>query len=259
MVGHLFWQDVKHNLRPIRTLPVLAVAIYLAYREVCWHKPLGSQHDYEYFAEGAFSRNNFWLSWVIPLIAGVMGGSLAAERRAGVTLSVLAKGVAPSRYVVAKMLAAATSSAIVTLSSIAFFFAYVFINWIPGCAPHIKQAHVPGPVESLYLYNPFLHDLLAVSMLVAASAALPLVGVIAGLLVANEYVAMAATPIYTVIFTVLMRKVSGALVPDNYLGLHYEPYVPASLIPLAPFLYWTVFSLIIAGLCRFIFTRKEIA
>ncbi|MBK9266571.1 MAG: ABC transporter permease [Polyangiaceae bacterium] len=262
VVAHLVWHDVKRNLRLIRALPVLAVAIVLAYQEVEWRQKLGDFQDFLYYAEGAFSRNHFWLFKVIPLVAGVMGGSLAAERRAGITLGIFAKGVSRWHYIIAKMLGAAASSALITLVAILAFFAYVFTMWIPGRAPYLEPVWIEGPVKSLFAYSPFAHDLLVAAMLITAAAALSLVGVLAGLIVANEYVAIAATPIFTIISVVIMRQVSDALNPEGYLMLDYDwslKSLPHWLLPYLPFLYWTAFSLIIAALCKWIIAKKEIA
>lgn len=76
---------------------------------------------------------------------------------------------------------------------------------------------------------------------------------------ANEYVAMAATPISLIVVTVIMRQVSDALNPEYYLALTYAQDVPGWLIPFAPFLYWGIFSLVISFVCQRIFAKKEIA
>jgi hypothetical protein len=262
LVAHLFWHDVKRNLRPIRALPVLAVAICLAYREVGHHYELGDTQDFLYFAEGALSRNHHWLQGPVPLFAGAMGAALAAERRAGVTLGILAKGVQRSQYVLAKMLGAAASSALLTSAAILVFFAIVFMTWIPGRAPPVETVWLPAPVQALFAYSPFAHDLLVAFMLITAAAALSLVGVLAGLLVANEYIAMAAVPIFAIVASVVLNHLSDLLSPQEYLDLGYGDSwgtLPRWLIPFAPFLYWGIFSAIIVFLCKRIIAKKELA
>ncbi len=262
MVAHLFWQDVTHNLRPIRALPVLAVAICLAYQKVGRHYEIGDTQDFLYFAEGALSHNHHWLQGPVPLFAGIMGAALAAERRAGVTLGILAKGVQRRQYVLAKMLGAAASSALLTSAAILVFFAIVFTAWIPGRAPPVEPIWFPTPVQALFAYSPFAHDLLVAAMLVTAAAALSLVGVLAGLIVANEYIAMAAVPIFAIVASVVLNDLSDLLSPQEYLALGYENYWGPHfrwLIPFAPFLYWGVFSVIIVLICQRIIAKKELA
>jgi hypothetical protein len=114
-------------------------------------------------------------------------------------------------------------------------------------------------VWALYLQSAVAHDMLCASMYLAAAAAMPQVGVLAGLITANEYVAMAATPIFTILSIVLMRRITPALNPEQYLDLGYYEDVPHWMIPYAPFLYWAGFSLIIALLCKWIIAKKELA
>jgi hypothetical protein len=203
--------------------------------------------------------HNWWTFTLIPLAAGLMGASLAAERRGGVTLTILSRGVTRGQYVVSKLLGAAASSAVMIAMMIACFYALVASMWPAGRCTQVGNEWDPGPYQVLYLQNPLAHDMLVASMLITASAALSVIGVLAGLVAANEYVAMAAPPIFTILFTILMRRVSEALNPENYIGLWYAQLVPPSLVPYAPFLYWSTFSLLIAIICLRIFARKEIA
>lgn len=262
VVAHLFWHDVKRNLRPIRALPVLAISICLAYRQVGRHYEIGDTQDFLYFAEGALSRNHHWLQGPVPLFAGAMGAALAAERRSGVTLGILAKGAQRRQYVVAKMLGAAASSALLTSAAILVFFVIVFTAWIPGRAPPVETAWLPAPVQALFAYSPFAHDLLVAAMLITAAAALSLVGVLAGLIIANEYIAMAAVPIFAIVASIVFDELNELLSPQGYLDLGYSnSWSPQFhwLIPFAPFLYWGVFSAIIVFLCQRIIAKKELA
>jgi hypothetical protein len=117
-------------------------------------------------------------------------------------------------------------------------------------------------VTPLFAYSPFAHDLLAALMLITGAAVLSLIGVFAGLVIANEYIAIAATPIFTIISIVIMRQVSQRLNPERYLMLDYDEYwksLPLWFLSFAPFLYWGTFALIISILCQRIFAKKEIA
>jgi ABC-type transport system involved in multi-copper enzyme maturation permease subunit len=254
MVKHLVWHDVKRNLRPVKVLLFLGLAMYLAYGEVY------APRDPEYAqVQGALTLYNWWTFTLVPLAAGLMGASLAAERRGGVTLTILSRGVTRSQYVVSKLLGAAASSALIIALMIAGFYVLVLSMWPTGRCTVVSSELNPGPYQPLYLLNPLAHDMLAASMLALASAALSLIGVLAGLLVANEYVAMAVPPIFTILFTILMRRVSDTLNPEYYIGLTYAHDVPRWYILFAPFHYWGMFSLIIAIICLRIFARKEIA
>lgn len=261
---NLIWQDVKSNLRPIRAVTMWTVAVLLAYRDVKYHDGSNTypSQEFLYYAEGALSRNHYWLLMVIPLFAGLMGSALAAERRTGVALGILAKGVERRRYLVGKLMGAAASAALITLAAILGFFAIVFTTWTPGRAKVIDSIWLAGPVEALFAYSPFMHDLLVALMAIAAAAGLAVVGVLVGALVANEYVAMAATPIFTIIAIVMTRAICKPLNPERYILLDYDFYfkwIPGWLIPFAPFLYWGTFAMIIYFVCQRIFAKKEIA
>jgi hypothetical protein len=262
VVAHLVWQDVKHNLRPIRALPLLLLSIFLAHRAVRYHQELGDIQDYLYFVEGALTRETNFLATVIPLLAALTGGTLAAERRAGITMTILSRGVSRHDYVRAKLLGAAASSAILTFTTIFGFWCIVFTTWIPGRAPYLEPVWIEGPVKSLFIYSPFLHDLLVAVMEITAAAALPTIGILTGLIIANEYVAMAMTPIVLILWIVMMPRGYDLLDPVEYLWLgYYHALGPQFrwLIPFAPFLYWGTFAFIISFICQRIFATKEIA
>lgn len=256
MVAHLVWQDVKHNLRLIRALPLLLLALALINNLVNqpWFEPVAH-------VQGALTVHRSWLRDVIPLIAGVMGGSLAMERRTGVTSSILAKGVIRSKYVYAKLLSAAASSSIITTAAIIEFYIVVSILWPLDRVTYTGNGVSPGPLHQLFVENPLANDLISVPMYLAAAAALPLVGVLAGFIVANEYVAIAATPIFVILSKVIIEQFSELLNPAQYLNLGYYFYWGPHfrwLIPFAPFLYWGTFALIISFICQRIFAKKEI-
>ncbi len=262
VVAHLVWQDVKRNLRPIRALPPLFLAWAIAYDRFKFHNRIGTEQDFLYFAEGALSHHPYWLVTLVPIFAGVMSGSLAVERRMGITSSILSRGVSRRAYLVSKLLAAGASSAILTFGAILGFWAIIFTIWIPGRPRDLDPQWIEGPAKALFLYSPFLHDLLVALMEMIGAAGLSVIGVLAGLIVANEYVAMAATPITLILVTVIMRQVSDVLNPEEYLSLGYDFYWGPhfrGLIPFAPFLYWGTFAMVIYFVCQRIFAKKEIA
>jgi hypothetical protein len=256
VVAHLIWQDVKHNLRPIRALPLLLFSQGFIYSRV--EGPMDSRVTH---VQGALSFFGGWIFLLmIPIIAAVMGGGLAAERRTGVALSVLGKGVTRRDYVYGKLFGAAASSAIMIGASILGFFIIVSILW-PMDRTTWEASDWPGPFPQLFNENPLALDLIRIPMYLVAAAALPMIGILAGVIVANEYVAMAMTPIVVILWTLIMRNVSRLLNPEEYLDLGYYFYWGPHfrwLIPFAPFLFWGTFAFIISFICQRIFAKKEI-
>lgn len=256
MVARLVWQDVKRNLRPIRALPLLVLGLVLAYERVGgpWEAPMAH-------VQGALTLHYYWLVNTIPLIAAVMGGNLAAERRGGITFSLLARSTSRRDYVRAKLLGAAASSAALTFAAVIGFYVMVSILWPGDRVTKLGNDVSPGPLHQLYLDNPMAHDLVCIPMFLAAAAGLSLIGVLAGLIVANEYVAMAATPITLILSTIAIGSVSRVWSPEEYLNLGYYFYWGPHfrwLIPFAPFLYWGTFAMIVSFICHRIFAKKEI-
>lgn len=253
VVAHLFWHELKRILHPTRVLPLLGLAMILSYREV--EGPVQSNVAQ---LQGALTLHNFWLTLVVPVVAGAAAGSLAADRRSGLTLTVLSKGVSRGRYLLSKILGAAASGGLITLAAIAGFYVMVAILWPSGRVTLEANQWAPEPVRRLYIWNPLAHDMLIASMHVAASAALPLVGVLAGTLVANEYVAMAAPPLFAILATVVFRHVFEPLSPEVYLSLDYGMMIPGWLRPATPYLYWLGLAALTSALCQWIFAKKEL-
>jgi hypothetical protein len=253
VVRHLVHQDVKQNLITWRILPLLALAMYLAIKDA---DRLNLSGDSKVAAlDGALTRDHFWLTYIMPLTAGLMGASLAKERRNGMTLTILAQGVTRGQYLLSKLLGAATSAAGFMLITLVIFYAFAITVWqldldvggvqYGGLSPYWL------PIESLCA-----QDLFCASVLITTPAALSLVGVLAGLIVANEYVAMVSPPIFTILLDVLLGDITGLSV-QGYLYIWYTYEAPRELVLVAPFLYWGVIAFFMAALCRR-FVKREI-
>lgn len=254
MVTHLVWHDVKQNLKPLRVLPLLVLAMYLAYRDV--RGPFQQRFAY---LPGALSRHTYWISHIIPLAAGLMGASVARERRQGITLTVLAHGVFRGQYLSARVLGAAISAALFTLLAVGGFYVVAAIAWLPerDTWPNYLWSNTYArywfPVDNL-----IVHDILCVLALMAASAALSLVGVFIGIVVANEYVAMASPLLFLILSAVLMRDRADVLNPEEYVTVYYFRVIPRNIVLYAPFLYWGGFSLLMVALCKRMLAKKEL-
>lgn len=257
MVAHLVWQDVKHNLRPIRALPLLLLGLWLVYDQVDHRWEEGMRH-----VQGAFTLHGHYIFRdFIPVVAAIMGGHLAAERRAGITPSLLAKGVRRRDYVTARLMGAAISSAAVTAAVLVGFYVIIMTLWPWDRVTKMGNDVSPGPLHQLFVENPLANDLISVPMYLAAAAGLPAIGILTGVIVANEYVAIAMTPIFVILSKIFVEDVSHLLNPMDYLDLGYYFYWGPHfrwLIPFAPFLYWGTFAFIIATICQRIFAKKEI-
>lgn len=250
----LFWHDVKQNLRPLRILPLLALAMYMASNSV--RGPLELKYAY---LPGALSREHQWLSQLIPLVAGLMGALVARERRLGITLTMLARGVSRDKYLSSKVLGAAISATLFTLIAVAGFYVVTAIAWLPNRDTWTQgwsntYARYWFPVDNL-----IVHDVVCALVLMAAAAALSLVGVFVGVVVANEYVAMASPLLFTIMTVVSTRDWAEVLNPEVYLITSYMSEVPRNLRIVAPFLYWGGFSLLMVALCKRVLAKKELA
>lgn len=255
MVKFLLWHEVKRNLRPMRVLPLLGVAMVLAHREVGhFMQPATAQ------VQGALTLHGFWLTVVIPLVAGAVAGTLAEDRRKGHTLLVLSKGVSRGQYLLSKLLGTAASSALVLVLVLAGFYVIVASLWPPGRVTwRMDDVRWPiGVANALYKQNPLAHDMLVASIYIVTAASLSLVGVLAGAIVANEYVAMASPPLFTVLATVVFREVWELLSPEHYLSLSYIRDVPVWLRPYGAFLYWLGLAAVVSVLARWIFSKREL-
>jgi hypothetical protein len=252
--------ELKRNLRPVVLVPLLGFFLVLAYEEVGtpWI-PEQAQ------VQGALALHGSWLPLALTFAAGVVGSSLADERRQGIALTSLAKGLTRSRYVIAKVLGAAASGALVTAAGIVGFYVLVGVLWPWGRVNVEGTIRPPGPVPALFVRSPLANDLAAAWMTIAAAAAMPAIGVLAGTLTSNKYIAM-ATPLLVLLAslvlggTVLDDTVWTLGLPSVHLDLwgDYSHAVPAAFQPYAAFLYWAGFVIVITAIARWIFGKKEL-
>jgi hypothetical protein len=232
---------------------MFGLAMLLAYREVgqAWNSSM--PHLW-----GALTRHDFWLQPVVVLVAAVMGSALAEDRRCGFTLTVVARGGSRRRYLAAKLLGASASSALMTLFILLGFFAMVALQSPAERSAWELHAWPRALVPELARDHPVLHDLLIASAKMLASAALSTIGVAAGLLVANEYMAMAAVPVVFAALTLALHDTWRGLSPFVYLELERSYSGSArDLTPPAIFLYWAGFSALMILLCRWLLARKR--
>ena len=236
---------------------LIGLCLLLAYNRV--HGPWASDQAQ---VQGALTVHGGWLQTVIPLLAGVVGGSLADERRKGIALTFLARGVTRGKYLLSKLLGAAASGALITAAAIGGFYVLVGILWPAGRVHTEHQLGDQGPVPALYAVNPLANDMLLAAMLMAAAAALSMVSVLAGTLTTSRYIAMAA-PFLFFILCVAIHEYGGNRLLNPYTYLDLPTFYPltfqASWRPYAAFLYWTGFAVVLAALARWIFARRELS
>jgi hypothetical protein len=249
----LVWQEIRRNLRPVRAALLFGLAMLLAYREVgqAWNSSMPH-------LLGVLTRHKSCLDTVVVLVAAAMGGALAEDRRCGFALTVVARGGSRRRYLAAKLLGASASSALMTLFILLGFFAMVALQSPAERSAWELEAWPRALVPELARDHPMLHDLLIASAKIVASAALSTLGVLAGILVANEYVAMAAVPVVFIALSVAFHDTYRPLSPFVYLELRRSYNgSPRDLTPPQIFLYWKGFLALMILLCRWLFARKR--
>jgi ABC-type transport system involved in multi-copper enzyme maturation permease subunit len=258
-VGYLVWQELKRNLSPVRVILLLGLGLAIAYYIVGGP----SQGNPSYQLQGSLTRHGHQLAWLLPLIAGATGSSLAEDRRRGFTIMVLAKGVPRGRYLLAKVLGAAASSGLFTLLTLIGFYGIVAALWPHGRSEYpAVVTWAAGPMPTLYAASPLAHDLLVALIYLEASAALPLVSVLAGSLVANEYIAIVAPALFLILCGVALGGARELLDPMLYverIEIDYLQRVPRALHPYAVHLYWLCFVALFTGLCHWSFVKRELA
>lgn len=248
---YLVGQDLKRNLRLWRALPLLGLGLLVGYNKISyvWQPPQQLQ--------GFLTFNGHSLGRLLPLIAGVMGASLAEDRRRGFAAMVLAKGVPRSQYLLAKILGATVSSALITLLIVVGWFGITaaLLPWGQWWMPH------SGPHPALFFSSPLANDILAALFFMEASAALSLVSVLAGTLVTNEYIAIVSPALFVALCWVLGTESLELLQPLLYLEDLTDRYIyvmPSVIQPYAPIAYWLYFSANFAGLAHWVFMKRDL-
>jgi len=256
----LFWYEIKRTFRPVPVLALVGFCMILVYEEA------GPYNHWspEYAAvQGALASHNDWLLESSPLIAGLVGSSLADEQRRGIMLTFLSRGVTRGQYLLSKILGAAVSGALITAAAIVGFYILVGILWPWG---RVTYDGGYGPVPTLRTSNPLANDLLGASMCLLVTAAMALESVLVGTLTSNRYIAMAAPLLLMIASVVFMNTCFPERLPFAFLNLciqqdvfgAYGRTVPVPLQPYAGFVYWPCFATALAVLARWIFLRKEL-
>jgi hypothetical protein len=257
MIRYLTWHEIKRNLRPSRGGALLAFSMIACYDAIA--RPIAEEQAQ---VQGALTFHGEWLWLMSAFSSGWMGSSLADERARGIAATFFAKGVSRRQYLWSKMLGAAASGALLTFAAIVGFYLQVGLRWPWGRIVWEVSDGSPGPVSSLYAVSPLLHDLLLATMRITSAAAWPLLSVLAGTLTENRYVAMAAPAVAAVVCLLTADFGSWAQIsnPAIYFDLtsFYTKRIPASLCPYAPFIYWACFALLVGGLSRWFFEKREL-
>lgn len=207
----------------------------------------------------------FMLNLMVPVIAAIVSaGSLAWDRRTGYTQLILARGLSRQAYFYTKAFAMAIAASLVILSGyIVFYLLAIFLlPWGVSNPAGIVQniQGYPGPVPPLFLTNPLLNDLLGIAMMVTATGALALVGVLAGVLIKNEYIATITPFAFFLGGGLLLGGSLAVYSPFTYTDVwgNYQLRLPLELLPYASFIYWLVLSAIILETASFFFKRKDL-
>lgn len=202
-----------------------------------------------------------WLPLAIPLFAGITAGSLAEDRRRGVTLTLLARGFSRGQYFLAKGLGTAVSSALITLAGLAIFYLLAWVMLPEGRTSYRPDPDFPGPVPALFQVSPLANDLLSVAMYMMAAAALSLAGLLASTAGGNEYLAMVVPLLVALLGLFAVGPPLLQLSPFTYLNLwgDYAPHFSEGQRPYAAFVYWLVFGSCAAVLGYWTFARRELA
>ena len=251
----LAWHECRRILRPDK----LAIALGL----VAVVSLISLRPDYgpDTRHQGSITMiASSWLPLVIPLLAGMAAGSLAADLRGGFSLTLLARGISRGQYFCAKGLGGAAGSAMLTLAALTVFYVLSWIVLPSGRTIRPPDADFPGPMPALFYASPLGNDLLAVTMYMTAASALSVVGLLAGAAGANPHVAMASPLLVALLGLVTVKRPFAWLDPFSYLNLWgaYAQVFPESQRPYAAFVYWLVFASCTAALGSWIFIRREL-
>jgi ABC-type Na+ efflux pump permease subunit len=219
---------------------------------------------------GAFMSLRPELLWLmIPVIVGVAtSGSLAVDRRQRYIPLILARGISRRQYLTIKALAMAVGAMLAIITTALLFFTVAALYFPFGNIVYfdlsgnpITPSSGPGPVPELFAVNPCFNDLFAIGILALAGAALSMIGVVVGAIVANEYIT-SAIPFAAVLGGVfVLREPLEILQPHRYLNLWntYPQMLPAEWLMYAGPLYWLVvgLTLFVVGLVIFLIQEPE--
>ena len=254
-VAYLGWHEFRRLCRPgplLLLLSPMVVFSLLSLRHPWWS-------DLHVLGSVTIVATS-WLPQAIPLVAGLAGGSLAGDIRRGLTLTVLARGISRGQYLLARGLAAGLCSSLVALAGLGFFYLGAWVKLPGGNSTISAGPDYPGPVPPLFEQSPLGSDLLILAICMLAAAALSLVGLLAGSLLTNEYVAILAPMLLTLLGVFVLRHIVPWLSPYAYLHLRasYPVTIAASQRPYAAFVYWLALGACMAVLARWAFFRREL-
>lgn len=269
----LVWLEITRMLTQQRFWFALLVMLGLSLYSI-WEQrsPTLTERTHR---QGALSQlADDWLPLTTPIVAGIVAaGSLAADRRHGYMSLVLARGVSRRQYLGVKAVAMVVSSALALLIGCLMFFIIALAlpagrppltNGINGTRFSNQDAssalNIPGPVPHLFRSSPILNDVLSVGMMMAAAASLSLIGLLIGVLVPNEYVAVISPLFATIVSMFALLNFGNIFSLFTYLDIWiwYRDHVPTTMLGYAAFLYWLLFGTLMLTVASILFTRREL-
>jgi hypothetical protein len=172
---------------------------------------------------------------------------------------ILTRGVTRAQYLLAKAAAAFLSSGLVTLVGFGFFYLLAAIFLPPGRWVREPYPTFPGPWPELFQSSPLLNDLLAGAMLILAASTLSLVGLLLGIVLRNEYAAMAAPFLFVTIGAFALKSLE-AVNPIVYLDLcnTYPRRISRDWLPYMAFVYWLSLGGVLLLVSHALFSRGEL-
>lgn len=198
------------------------------------------------------------LAYLVALVPGVIGaGAIVVDRRLGLGLLIVSRGVRVRTYVIARaasmFLSAAAGTLVVGIASL-----------LAGAAllPHRPaRSSVPiGPFPELFQTAPLLNDVLYVVLLALGCGGLACLGVLIGQIVSSAHLA-AAVPFVGVLASLFLLEGQWRLLsPFTYLELSAEyPQVFGSVgaRALAAPLYWAAASVCVTLVAIAVLQRTE--
>jgi hypothetical protein len=200
------------------------------------------------------------LLFFTPLAVGLgAAGSLAEDRARGYTPLLLLRGVSRRAYVSAKALAMAGAGASCVLLCIGCFYGVALFLLPLGRLDPALIDNTPGPIPELFMADPLLNDVVLGGMMMMAGAALPQLGLLIGVLLRNEYLAVGAPFAAVLVMAILFHGDFSVLAPGTYLDLWngYADELPAASLPYAAFVYWLLLGTLLTAISQWLFVRRE--